>query len=271
MDVYYLLLLNVDDNAVSLSSSCVFLLIFPRFLDIQTAEKHRQIVHQASGFPITMSIIEHVVLFKVRDGTEQSKVDAMVNGLNGLVSLNPVIHLAAGPILRVRSSLSNYTHMLHSRYKSREDLDAYSSHPDHQRVVRENGQPICEDVMAVDWIADHDPNPLVPPPGSAVKVTFLKLKDNVPDEVKGEVLGVIKGIKEEISGIQQITCGENFSAGRAKGFSIASIAVFPGVSEMEAAESKEELLSLQKEKIREHLDCVIVVDYVIPSPSYASL
>ncbi|GKV24767.1 hypothetical protein SLEP1_g34336 [Rubroshorea leprosula] len=221
---------------------------------------------KASGSPITMSIIEHVVLFKVKEDTEPSKVNAMLNGLNALVSLDQVLHLTAGPILRVRSSLSNFTHVLHSRYKSKEDLGAYGSHPDHQRVVKENVLPICEDVMAVDWVADHDPNPLVPPPGSAVKVSFLKLKENVADEAKGEVLGVIKGIKEGVSGIQQITCGENFSE-RAKGFSIASIAVFPGVPDMEAAESNEEFVSIQKEKVREYLDGVIVVDYVIPSSS----
>lgn len=218
-----------------------------------------------------MSIIEHVVLFKVKDDTEQAKVNAMVNGLNGLVSLDPVLHITAGPVLRTRSPISNFTHMLHSRYKSKEDLSAYSAHPDHMRVVKENVLPICDDIMAVDWVADNDPAPLSPPPSSAIKLTFMKLKENVPSDAQGEILGVIKGIKEGISGIQQITCGENFSPARAKGFSLASIAVFTGVEEMEAAEGNEEFVNLQKQKVRDYLDGVIVIDYVVPSSSSSSL
>ncbi|XVF35110.1 hypothetical protein REPUB_Repub18cG0116400 [Reevesia pubescens] len=199
-----------------------------------------------------MSIIEHVVLFKVKDDTDQAKVNLMLNGLNGLVSLDPVLHITAGNDNHTRSPISNFTHMLHSRYKSKEDLNAYSAHPDHQRVVKENVLPICDDVMAVDWVAENDPALLSPPPSSAVKLTFLKLKENVTEEVKGEILGVIKGIKEGISGIQHITFGENFSPARAKGFSLASIAVFPGVGEMEAAEGNEDNSSILKLVSRLH-------------------
>lgn len=121
--------------------------------------------------------------------------------------------------------------------------------------------------MAVDWVADQTPNPIVLPPGSAARVTFLKLKENVGEDEKNEIFGVIKGIKESFGGILQITCGENFSA-RAKGFSIASIAVFKGVKEMEEAE---ELVNLQKEKVKDYLEGVVVVDYVVPSLSSSSL
>lgn len=206
-----------------------------------------------------MPTIEHVVLFKIKEGTEQSKVNAMVDRLNSLVSLDQVVHLTAGPVLRTRSYLSDFTLMLHSRYKSKEDLAAYITHPDHQAVVKET-TPLYEDIMAVDWVADHDPDPLVLPPGSVVKVTFLKLKENVTNEAKGEIL---EGMKEMVSGIQEMTFGENFS-GRAKGFSVASIAVFPWMAEMEAAE---EFMSLNKEKGRDSVESIMTVVYVIPSSS----
>ncbi|OMO91752.1 Dimeric alpha-beta barrel [Corchorus olitorius] len=218
-----------------------------------------------------MSIIEHVVLFKVKDDTDQTKLNAMLNGLNGLISLDPVLHLTAGPVHRVRSPISNFTHMLHSRYKSKEDLNTYSAHPDHMRVVKENVLPICDDLMAVDWVSDNDPASLSPPPSSAIKVTLMKLKENVTNEAQGEILDVIKGIKEGIPGIEQITCGENFSPARAKGFSLASLAVFPGVGQLEAAEGNGEFVNLQKQKVRDYLDGVIVVDYVVPSSSSSSL
>ncbi|OWM77290.1 hypothetical protein CDL15_Pgr028927 [Punica granatum] len=219
----------------------------------------------SSAFP--QQVIEHIVLFKVREGTEQSKVNAMMSGLNGLNSLDQVLYLTAGPVLRSASSLFSFTHMLHSRYSTKDDLSAYSAHPEHLRVVRETGLPICEDIMAVDWIADGFSGPLAPPPESALKVSFLKLKEDLGDAVKDEVLGVIRGIKDGPAAVEQLTCGENFSPARAKGFSVASLAVFKGVAEMEAAESNKELVESHKEKVREYLDGVIVIDFVVPGSS----
>jgi hypothetical protein len=46
----------------------------------------------------------------------------------------------------------------------------------------------------------------------------LKIKEGLGEEVKSEILGVIKGIKGKFSQIDHITYGENFSAMRAKGF-----------------------------------------------------
>ncbi|XP_030551894.1 stress-response A/B barrel domain-containing protein UP3 [Rhodamnia argentea] len=217
-------------------------------------------------------LIEHIVLFKAKDGTDPSLVNAMVSSLNGLVSLDPVLHLTAGPVLQTRSSLFAFTHMLHSRYRSKDDLAAYSAHPSHMGVVKECVLPICEDIMAVDWVADCVPETLVPPPGSAIKVSFLKLKEGLGNGAKNEVMGVIEGIKDGFAKIEQVTCGENFSPARAKGFSIASLAVFRSVEEMEAAAADEEAVNLRKEKVREYLDGVIVVDYMVPEqPTSASL
>ncbi|XP_010541981.1 PREDICTED: stress-response A/B barrel domain-containing protein UP3 [Tarenaya hassleriana] len=212
----------------------------------------------------TPEIIEHIVLFKVKDDADSGNVTAMLNGLNALVSLDSVVHLAAGPIHRPRSA---FTHVLHSRYKSKDDLGVYTAHPDHLRVVKESVLPNCDDIMAVDWVADRVPGTLVPPPGSAAKVTFLKLKENVSDEAKSEILDVIKGLDEKLPGIDQITVGENFSPARAKGFSIASIAYFGDLGRLEALEAQQDLVNLQKEKARDLLDGVMVVDYVVPSPS----
>lgn len=121
--------------------------------------------------------------------------------------------------------------------------------------------------MAVDWVADQTPAPLAPPPGSAFRITFTKLKENLGEEAKNEVLGVMKELKEKFGGIEQLTCGENFSPARAKGFSIASIAVFKGVKEMEEADSYEEFVNSQKQKVKDYIESAMAVDYVVPSPS----
>ncbi|CAF2215681.1 hypothetical protein HID58_028485 [Brassica napus] len=200
-------------------------------------------------------IIEHIVLFKVKDDADSDKIDAMVNGLNSLATIDQVLYLSAAPIHRL-SSTSAFTHVLHSRYRSKEDLSAYVAHPDHLRVV-EATMPIWEDIMSVDWIANQVPRVLKPPGGlgSVVKVTLLKLKENVTDETKKEIMEVVKEESREIS------VGENFSPARAKGFSIGSVAYFKDLGEVEAHEE------LVKEKVGSYVEDTIVVEFLVPPPS----
>ncbi|XP_020227194.1 stress-response A/B barrel domain-containing protein UP3 [Cajanus cajan] len=233
-----------------------------------SASKHiRSKVQVRSSVKMTSTkTVEHIVLFKVKEGTEASKVSEMVNGLSSLLSLDQVLHLSVGPLLRNRSSSLTFTHMLHSRYKSKEDLDAYSAHPSHVSVVKGHVLPIIDDIMAVDWLA-HDLSALVPPQGSAIRVSFLKLKE---DAAKDDVLGVVGGIPQSFKQISDFSFGENFSPARAKGFSIASLAVFPGASELEAVDSNQELVNYQKDKVRDHIESVVVVDYVVPPPAQSA-
>ncbi|ESQ30347.1 hypothetical protein EUTSA_v10011777mg [Eutrema salsugineum] len=202
-------------------------------------------------------IVEHIVLFKVKDNVDSGKIYTMVNDLNKLATIDKVLYLYASPIHRLKSaSSSGFTHVLHSRYKTKEDLNAYVDHPDHLRVVEET-MPIWEDILAVDYIADQVPGTLTPPPRSAARVTLLKVRENVPEEAKKEI---VEAIKEKSSpGIDQITVGENFTPVRAKGFSIASVAYFTGLGEMEPHEE------LVKGKVGEYLEDSIVVDFVLPS------
>ncbi|KAL1210183.1 Stress-response A/B barrel domain-containing protein UP3 [Cardamine amara subsp. amara] len=215
-------------------------------------------------------LIEHIVLFKVKDETDSTKISSMINGLNALVSLDQVLHIFAAPLHRLGSSAFAFTHVLHSRYGSKEDLTYYAAHPDHVRVVKEFVLPICDDIMAVDWIAHQVPTTIAPLPGSAAKLTLLKVKENLSDEAKTEITGVIKGLSEKFPGIDQITVGENFSPARAKGFSIASIAYFKDLGEMEAVDAQKELVNLQKDKVRDYVDSTIVVEFVVPSSSQPS-
>lgn len=208
-------------------------------------------------------IIEHIVLFKVKPETDPSAVNAMITNLNGLISLDPVLHITAGPVSRCRSNSVTFTHMLHSRYRSKTDLTAYSEHPTHVSVVSNYIKPIIDDIMAVDWVAEDFSCAEDVPPGSAMRLTILKLKDGAGEGGKSEVLRVVRGIREKFPSIEQLTAGENFSPGRAKGFSICSIAVFKGMKELEELDSESELANEQKDKVREFLDGVLVLDYAV--------
>ncbi|XP_057453120.1 stress-response A/B barrel domain-containing protein DABB1-like [Lotus japonicus] len=218
-----------------------------------------------------MSIIEHVVVFRVKHDAAPSEVDSMVERVNSLVSLEESLHLSMGPITRIRSSPTSsfdFTHILHIRSNSKEDLNTYAVHPTHVAVVKANS-PNVADTMALDWVAVEG-GALVLPPGSAVRVTFFKLKEGLGDQVRDDVMRVIKGIQGELKLKQstiQFTSGENFSPGRAKGFSFASLAVFPSLAELEVADSDGEVGKYhENDKIKEHLDCVLVLDFVVPSP-----
>ncbi|KAG9451125.1 hypothetical protein H6P81_011090 [Aristolochia fimbriata] len=218
-------------------------------------------------------IIEHLVFFAVSPDAAPSKPDEMISGLRSLTSLDSVAHLTAGPIFKNRSSaFGKFTHMLHSRYRSKSDLGSYTGDPAHVKVVKESVLPVCDDIMAVDWVADVAGGVVVPPPGSALRVTLLKPKEGIAAEEKAELMRVVGGIKESFPElVDYVSFGENFSPARAKGFELGFIAVFPGVKELEALDAMGEMVELQKEKVRHLLESVFVVDYAIPQQSSSSL
>ncbi|GFP79484.1 hypothetical protein PHJA_000091900 [Phtheirospermum japonicum] len=205
--------------------------------------------------PSANQIIEHFVLFKVKPDADPSAVDAMIANINGLISLQMVIHLAAGPVSGCRSNSLTFTHMLHSRYRSKADLATYKDHPAHVNVVSNYVKLIIDDIMAVDWVVDDFPGPAVVSPGSAVRLTVLKVKEGAGES---EVVKVLRGIKEKFPSIEQLTVGDNFSPETAKGFSICSIAVLKGMKELEELDAETET------EVRELVDGVLVLDYTVP-------
>ncbi|RXI06140.1 hypothetical protein DVH24_018182 [Malus domestica] len=56
---------------------------------------------------------------------------------------------------------------------------------------------------------------------------------------------------------------EKISHVRAKGYLIASLTVFLGVKELEGLDSKQELVKTEKDKVKEYVENVIEVDYVV--------
>ncbi|KAK4432830.1 Stress-response A/B barrel domain-containing protein UP3 [Sesamum alatum] len=142
-------------------------------------------------------------------------------------------------------------------------LTAYAENPIHLSVISNYIKPIIEDIMAVDWVAEEFSGPADVPPGSALRLTILKLKEGAGESGKSEVLRVVSGIRENFPWIGQLTAGENFSPGRAKGFSIGSIAVFKGMKELEELDSESELAYEQNDKFGEFVDGVLVLDYAV--------
>ncbi|KAH6779139.1 Stress responsive alpha-beta barrel domain protein [Perilla frutescens var. hirtella] len=227
-------------------------------------------VRMSASASLPNQIIEHIVLFKAKADADPSAVNTMLRKLNGLATLDSVLHISAGPIAHCRSSSLTFTHMLHSRYRSKSDLATYTDDPVHVGVVVNDVKPVVDDVMAVDWVADDFSGPVAVPPGAALRLSLLKLKEEAGESGKSEVLGVVRGIKDKFGLIEQLTVGENFSPARAKGFSIASIAVLKGAKELEALGAESEAANVEKDKVREFLDEVLVLDYGLPASVQAA-
>ncbi|MQL96803.1 hypothetical protein Taro_029492 [Colocasia esculenta] len=221
------------------------------------------------------TVVEHVVLFKPKEDTDPAKLAAMVSNLRSLAALDGVLHLTSGPVLRHRSSAGatlGFTHLLHSRYATKDDLAAYSAHPVHVSVVREHVLPNSDDIMAVDWVGELGSGPVAPGPGSAARVTLVKLKEEAGEEGKREVMAALGEVGTSFPGtIEQFSCGENFSPARAKGFSVASVAVFPSQEELDGLEAKGgDLMAAKKEKVKHLVESVIVLDFLVPPPPAAT-
>ncbi|KAL9238423.1 hypothetical protein vseg_012846 [Gypsophila vaccaria] len=218
-------------------------------------------------------IVEHVVLFNVKEDTEDypTKVNAMVNALNSLASLDSVLHLTAGPILRTRSKPDHlkFTHMLHARYLTRSDLQSYSLHPDHVSVVDTHVRSLCKDVLAVDWAPDSclGPSPaLVPRPGSAMRLTLLQVEDEGEGEAFFEGL---ENVKSCVGPYEQVSYGTNFSD-RGKGYTVGTLVVFSDLNELDACEEYEDLMNTLVDKIKCDRDGILAVDYLVPRASAVS-
>ncbi|KAI3979304.1 hypothetical protein MKX01_020512 [Papaver californicum] len=84
---------------------------------------------------------------------------------------------------------------------------------------------------------------------STMKIIFLKLKKGLGETEKGVVLDTIGGIK--------IGIGKD-----SKWFIIESIVVCRGVDELDL---NQEVAEKEKEKVRDLLDDVIVLDYIFPN------
>ncbi len=94
-------------------------------------------------------MVEHMVWFKLKEtATEQDKV-AMIAGANALAGkIDGVVSVASGRDFSGRSR--GYEIGLSVRFTTREALELYGPHPEHQKFVQ-TFKPLWEDVTALDF------------------------------------------------------------------------------------------------------------------------
>lgn len=118
-------------------------------------------------------MIKHVVLVKVKPGTPQERIDAMVAGYNSMKERIPeLVSWSMGTNLRADGE---FTHAMAAVVEDMEQLQRYVDHPLHQQVSAELGRPIFEKRVIGDYEFDPEAEPWEP----QVKEVWTELADVV--------------------------------------------------------------------------------------------
>lgn len=180
--------------------------------------------------PIRMrKVVEHVVLFKMQDGFEDSPSEKdMLDHLYTLqYHYRNILAVSLGRIYSKRSQ--GYTHALIMRFPDQRALEDYAVHPSHSRVLAQFVMPYCEDVVAVDYEADVEEDiEAIFRRGEMFEsgiehVVLLKVKEGATGEQRTALVNALSRLPEQIgSHVVQLTAGANFS-GRSKGYTNGAV------------------------------------------------
>lgn len=95
-------------------------------------------------------MVEHIVLFKWKEGTSTGTISLVMDKLKGLKEQIPEIEdLSCGENFSDRAQ--GFEHALVVRFRDRDALETYQPHPAHQEVVQNLIQPILAGILSVDY------------------------------------------------------------------------------------------------------------------------
>lgn len=95
-------------------------------------------------------MIEHIVLFKLKAGTDEATRLLFQDELRKLKALIPeIVDLTIGENFSQRSQ--GFEIGLVVRFRDQEGLDTYQEHPAHQKVVQTIVRPNLADILAIDY------------------------------------------------------------------------------------------------------------------------
>ncbi|CAK9202698.1 unnamed protein product [Sphagnum troendelagicum] len=204
------------------------------------------------------SVVEHIVLFKVKEDIVPEKKDEIFKSLRGLKKLDGVLHLTAEPVLSVQGA--EFTHVLHGRYKDKAALAAYSSHPEHVSIVKNLVIPSTTDIMALDW--ESEPNGLLDAPFRIGRIMFVKVKEGVSEEETKALENSLDEFPSRFNGVVQVSAGPNFAPARAKGFNYGILALFSNRREADIVHSSDDHKAWHDKQLIPLVDSLIVVDFI---------
>jgi Stress responsive A/B Barrel Domain len=94
--------------------------------------------------------IQHVVMFRFNEGTDESAVDELAAGLRRLPGLIPQIATyVVGPDLGLTEGSWDFA--LSARFATVADFETYRAHPEHQAVLTDHIDPITAERRSVQF------------------------------------------------------------------------------------------------------------------------
>ena len=95
-------------------------------------------------------MIEHILLIRWKEDASPEAIENAVAEMRQLKSKIPgIVDLSCGT--NFSDWAKGYTHGLVVRFTDRAALEAYGTHPDHQRVVQTVITPIRADILSLDY------------------------------------------------------------------------------------------------------------------------
>lgn len=111
----------------------------------------------------TKTVIDHIVLLKVRANATKEEVDRLVEGTFSLKAIPGVLTVTVGPTFVedwMPDRRAGHTHVLSVRLESKEALKVYQDHELHVKVKNEclipllEGPPVAVDYESVVVVGD---------------------------------------------------------------------------------------------------------------------
>ena len=108
-------------------------------------------VHSLSSMS---TVIEHIVLLKVKPDASDAETKKLVDGVQSLRTIPGVLSITFGPTFAeewMPDRRSGHTHTLSCRLESKDALRVYQNHPLHNKVKKELMPVLLGPPMAVDY------------------------------------------------------------------------------------------------------------------------
>ena len=170
----------------------------------------------------------HVVVLKLKEGTAEDQVAAIISGLHALPAAIPQIQsYRAGVDLGIDPAGCHIG--IVGSFASPEDYAVYAKHEAHVGLITSLIKPNLEKRAAVQFAADGAP------PGAAAltHAVLLKLKDDATAEQKTAIIEALSTLPAAIPQIRAYRVGPDAGTDPAK-FDLAIVGDFEGVEEYQA-------------------------------------
>jgi len=178
--------------------------------------------------------VEHLVLLKVKDGSPDSKLTDLVNGLKTISKLPGILEYNFNRV--VRQEHSDFTHVLQTRFVSRQALDDYDSHPDHVHLVHHLLLPAVDNFLVFDFEDSSAEGGKGAKKAGATHIVLMKPKEGVETLAVEKALERLRAQGEEAGTlpVRDVRIGAGINPKLAQGYTWGLVSLHASEADLEA-------------------------------------